>query len=461
MKKKWSGRFKKQLSNSFIRYTMSIKTDRRLALIDIICNIAHCNMLRKIGIITIKEKYKVIRILENIFKRVKEKKLKWRKELEDIHLNIERKVVNKSKKLGFKIRTARSRNDLSTTELRIWLKNKTKDIFEILKKLIKTIIKLSIKSKNIVIPSLTHFQLAQPIMLSHYWLCYKNMFFRDLLRFKNSYIFTDQLPLGSGAVSGTSFKIDRKYLSKKLRFKKISSNSIDGVSDRDYVVDFCFSCSMCILHISRLCEEIVIFSSKLIDFISIDDRYCSGSSMMPQKKNPDIFEVMRSKTGIIISGLISIMIIMKGLPLAYNKDYQEDKRICFNTSDEIYISIKMLNKVITKLKFRKKKLKKASKMDFTIATDLAEYLTKKGMSYRKSHELVSTLVNKFEKKGSFKKINKKELNKVTSNKYVLKFIRKYNIYNIVNKKTSIGGTSIKQIKSEIKRSIREIKSIKI
>ncbi|MGX7589712.1 argininosuccinate lyase [Candidatus Vidania fulgoroideorum] len=459
--KKWSGRFKKKLSKSFIKYTMSITVDKRLALIDIICNIAHCNMLGKIGILNKKEKHKIVGILKRIFKKIKNKEIKWRKELEDIHLNIEKQVIKKNKKLGLKLRTARSRNDLSTTELRIWVKNKIRKIFRKLKALVEIIIKLSSKSKKIIMPSLTHFQIAQPIILSHYWLCYKNMFYRDIVRFKNSYKLADYMSLGSGAVSGTSFKIDRIYLSKKLRFRKISSNSIDGVSDRDYVIDFCFSCSMCMLHISRLCEEIVIFSSKLIDFISIDERYCSGSSMMPQKKNPDIFEVMRSKAGIVISGLISIIVIMKGLPLSYNKDYQEDKQICFNTADNLVKSVEILSKVIEKIKFKKNKLKRASEKDFSAATDLAEYLTKKGIPYMKSHKIVSRIVSKFIKKGNFREINKRDLKKVTSNKYVIQFIRNYNTYNIINKKTSIGGTSIRQIKKEIKRSKKELKKLTI
>ncbi|QSW38016.1 argininosuccinate lyase [Candidatus Vidania fulgoroideae] len=459
--KEWSGRFSKRLSSLFIKYTMSIRIDRRLSLIDVICNIAHCNMLRKIGVLKKRERYDIVKILKRIFKEIKRKKLNWMERFEDIHTNIERHVIERNKKLGLKMRTARSRNDLSTTELRIWIKNKTKNIFKNLKLLIRTIINISIKSRDIIMPSFTHFQIAQPIILSHYWLCYKNMFYRDLIRFRNSYKFADYLPLGSGAVSGTSFNIDRKYLARKLKFKNISNNSIDSVSDRDYVMDFCFSCSMCILHISRICEEIIIFTNSLIDFISIDDRYCSGSSMMPQKKNPDVFEVMRSKAGTVISGMISLMIIMKGLPLAYNKDYQEDKQICFKVADNLCKSLRMLNVTIRSLKFKKKKLMKASEKDFSEATDLAEYLTKKGVPYMKSHEIVSRLVNMFEEKGSFKKLRDRDIRKVTKNKHVLKFVRKNNIYSIINKKISIGGTSIIQINREIKNSIKKLKKINI
>ncbi|MGX7585879.1 argininosuccinate lyase [Candidatus Vidania fulgoroideorum] len=456
---KWSGRFSQNLSVEFVKFTSSIKVDRKLLSIDILCNIAHCNSLFKSKILTISEKRNLVKILVSIYKEAIKGNISWSLNLEDIHLNVEKKVIEKSSRLGKKLRTSRSRNDLVNTELRIWVKSSIKKIFKDLKLLVISLIKKANSNIKNIMPSFTHFQIAQPISIAHYIMCYKEMFFRDLKRLNNSFIFADYMPLGSGAVAGTSFDINRKYLMKKLNFKKLTRNSIDGVSDRDYVIDLCYSCSMIILHISRICEEMIIFSSGMINFISIKDKYCSGSSMMPQKKNPDIFEVLRSKTGVIFSKLTSIFIIMKSLPLSYNKDYQEDKKICFEVVKETRESIKILKKIIKGIKFNINVLRNASELDFSQATDISEFLSKNGMEYKKAHELVSKLITKIVKKTGERKFKKETIRNFTKNKLIINFIKKLSLEDSVKNKSVIGGTAFKRIKKEIIRSLKDIKSI--
>lgn len=459
--KLWSKRFKKKTDNYFIKYTKSISLDKKLSFIDILFCITHLKMLNKKKILNKKEFLKVKKYLKFINKKIIEKKIKWKSELEDIHLNIENLVIKKNKKIGNKIRTARSRNDLITTELRFLIKKKIVKIFNCTKKLINNIIKISKKNIKVIMPSFTHMQIAQPTLLSHHMLAYKEMFLRDLKRLLLTYKITDCLILGSCAAVGTSIKIDRNFIKKKLGFKNINRNSIDGVSDRDYVIDFCNSCSMIMLHISRMSEEFIIWSNKIFNFIELPDDYSSGSSMMPQKKNPDIFELSRARTSLVISNLLSIFSIMKCLPLSYNKDYQEDKRITFSTYKLTFETLKIINKVIKKIKFKKKRMYKICKKDFCNSTDLAEEITKLGYPYKSAHKIVSKIISKFYKYKSFVKIPVKKLIKIGIKKKIINLINKMNILKSINSKNNVGNTSTKRVKIEIKKSIKEIKKVTI
>ncbi|MGX7583058.1 argininosuccinate lyase [Candidatus Vidania fulgoroideorum] len=455
----WSKRFKKKINNSFFDYTKSIGFDKKFSYIDIKFCIVHLKMLKKNKFIK-KNEYKIAKIF---FRKIKNKillkKIKWKSNLEDIHLNIEKLVINKNNKIGNKIRTARSRNDLTTTELRYFLKKKIRKIFYNLKRLVKIIINISKDKIKFVMPSFTHMQIAQPTLLSHHLLAYKEMFLRDLLRLKNVYKTLDCLILGSCAAVGTSIKINRFFLKKKLNFSKINRNSLDGVSDRDYVIDFCHSCSMIMLHISRISEEFILWSSNMFEFIIIPDEYSSGSSMMPQKKNPDVFEISRSRSSIVISNLFSIYSIMKCLPLSYNKDYQEDKRISFSSYKITIETIKILINVIKKIKFKKKNMYNTSKKNFSLSTDFAEKLTKLGTPYKKAHSIVSLIVSKFYKYRSFENIPKKKFLKVGIKKSLINWIKNLSVLDSVNLKKNIGNTSTKRVKKEIKRSFLQIKKI--
>ncbi|UOQ33074.1 Argininosuccinate lyase [Candidatus Vidania fulgoroideae] len=455
---RWSNRFKKKINKDFISYTNSIKFDKKLSNIDLFCCYSHIKTLEDSKIINKSEYKKLKKCLLHIKKKIN--KIKWKKELEDIHLNIESLIIKKEK-IGNKIRTSRSRNDLVTTELRIFIKRKIKKIFLALKRLISNIIFVCKKNINLIIPSFTHMQIAQPTLLSHHLLAYKEMFFRDLKRLKNTYKITNYLILGSCAVVGTSIKLNRNKLKKRLGFRNLNRNSLDGVSDRDYVLDFCHSCSMIMMHVSRLSEEFIIWSSKIFNFINLPDEYSSGSSMMPQKKNPDIFEVSRSRSSLVISNLFSIYSIMKCLPLSYNKDYQEDKRISFSTYKITLETIKIISKVIKKIEFKRKAMLIASKKDFSLATDIAEKLTKEGTPYKEAHNIVSSLVLKCKKYKEFKKIPNTILAKFGIKKKIIDWIKNLTVEKSIKSKINIGNTSQKLVKKEIIKSEKDLKKIKI
>ncbi|MGX7582629.1 argininosuccinate lyase [Candidatus Vidania fulgoroideorum] len=458
---KWSSRFASPMSKKFRNFTMSILIDRRLALIDIICNIAYCSSLFRAGIIDFITKHALVIYLLKLIVFIKQKKVSWCAIYEDIHLNIEHFLSKLHPHLGDYLRTARSRNDLVSTDLRIWLKFKLKAIASSLKRLIYKFLSLAVFNINCIVPSFTHFQLAQPVLLSHYFLCYCAMLYRDLVRLKHSYYFIDNMPLGCGAVSGTSFLVDRIFLMKSLGFGSVYCNSIDAVSDRDFVLDFCYALSVLMVHISRFCEEIIIWSNKLFNFVVLSDLYSSGSSMMPQKKNPDGFELLRAKSSVVISNLTATFLLLKALPLSYNKDYQEDKQLVFSVADVSLSALDILGDMVSSLQFNTNNMYSASEADFSVATDLAEYLTRNGMVYRQAHSLVSALVSRFYTVGSLKLIPIKQLLSFSVNKYLINFINTYSLESVVNSKRSLGGTARVNVIREIKQAFVNLLRFKI
>ncbi|QSW37878.1 argininosuccinate lyase [Candidatus Vidania fulgoroideae] len=449
------------MSKRFRDFTMSIFVDRRLALIDIICNIAYCAVLFKGGVIDFVTKHALVVYLLKLFVLIKQKRVYWYATYEDIHLNVEYLLSKLSPGLGDFLRTARSRNDLVSTDLRVWLKLKLKQLFRLLKQLIYSFLVLAVVNIDCIVPSFTHFQLAQPILLSHYFLCYCAMLQRDLIRLQHSYYFTDIMPLGCGAVSGTSFVIDRVLLMTSLSFGAVCCNSVDAVSDRDYVLDFCYAISMLMMHVSRFCEEIIVWSNKLFNFVILADLHSSGSSMMPQKKNPDGFELLRARSGLVISNLMAAFLLLKALPLSYNKDYQEDKRIVFEVADIAVLSLDILNDMIKSLRFNVTNMYLASDVDFAVATDLAEYLTRNGMVYKQAHALVSALVSQFYSCNSLKLIPISQLLAFSTNKYLINFITTYTLESVVNAKRSLGGTARINVIREIKRSFVSLLRFKL
>ena len=454
----WSSRLKSSTSKSFQRIGASINVDKRLYRQDIFASKIHTQMLIKNKIIPEKEGKKILKGLEKIKSQIKNGKFKFEEKFEDIHLNIEKKLYEIVGTSAGYMHTARSRNDQVVTDFKLWVKESSLDIINELNFLMKNIITKAEKNISTVMPGFTHLKNAQPISFAHYLLAYYEMFKRDKIRFYNNLELIDESPLGAAALSGTSYKIDRNFTSKKLGFKKPTNNSIDTVSDRDFAIDFLYSCAICAMHLSRLAEDFIILNSDAYKLIEFNDRMLTGSSIMPQKKNPDPAELIRGRTGINYGKLNSILTIMKGLPISYFKDLQDDKALVFDGFDTLKDTLIMSNELIKNIKPNKKRMFEMAKTGYTTATDFADYLVKeKKFSFREAYKISSKIVNYAEKnKKNLDEISLSELKKFNKNltKDVLKV---FNVKNSVNSKTSYGGTAEKNIKKMIKKYKKELK----
>ena len=395
----WSTRIKKRGSSLFQRIGSSIDIDKRLFKEDIIGSIAHVEMLFRQKIISFKVKNKIIYGLNKILKEISNKKFEFNKKHEDIHMNIEKRLFEIIGEEAGYIHTGRSRNDQVITDLKIWIKSANKEINVILNKIIQSTLKLAEKNIYTIMPGFTHLKNAQTISFAHYLMAYIEMFNRDKKRFKDNIEHLDENPLGVAALSGTTFNIDRNYTTKKLGFKKPTNNSIDTVSDRDFVLEFLFSISVCSMHISRIAEELIIWNSDGFNLINLSDKIVTGSSIMPQKKNPDLLEYLRGKSGNIYGNLFSMLTILKGLPISYFKDLQDDKEIIFRSNDTLIDCLKILDEVLKNLSPNKKRMLEIAESGFITATDLADYLVKNhSMSFRKAYQKTAAIVNFAEKK---------------------------------------------------------------
>lgn len=392
MKKPWGGRFKDKTAKILEEFSESVSFDRRLWKEDIEGSIAHAKMLHKQGIIDDKELNQLIEGLQEISKEIEEGRFVFRTELEDVHMNIERALIDKIGATGAKLHTARSRNDQVATDLRLYLRKEVSEIVELIHALQKTLISLAEKNIDTVMPGYTHMQKAQPVLLGHHLLAYAWMLKRDLERFKESLKRINQCPLGACAIAGSSLPIDREFTARQLGFEGVIPNSMDAVSDRDFVLDVLYAGSVVMMHLSRLCEELIVWSTDEFQFIELPDRFTTGSSMMPQKKNPDPAELIRGKTGRVYGNLISLLTTMKALPLAYNRDMQEDKEPVFDTIDTVNLSLRIINEILPEIKFYREKLESSAEEGFTTATDLAEYLVRKGIPFRLAHEITGKIV---------------------------------------------------------------------
>ena len=392
MKKPWGGRFKEKTAKILEEFSESVSFDRRLWKEDIEGSIAHAKMLHKQGIIDDKELNQLIEGLQEISKEIEEGRFVFRTELEDVHMNIERALIEKIGNTGAKLHTARSRNDQVATDLRLYLRKEVSEIVELIHALQKTLISLAEKNIDTLMPGYTHMQKAQPVLLGHHLLAYAWMLKRDLERFKESLKRINQCPLGACAIAGSSLPIDREFTARELGFEGVIPNSMDAVSDRDFVLDVLYAGSVVMMHLSRLCEELIIWSTDEFKFIELPDRFTTGSSMMPQKKNPDPAELIRGKTGRVYGNLISLLTTMKALPLAYNRDMQEDKEPVFDTIDTVNLSLRIINEILPEIKFHREKLESSAEDGFTTATDLAEYLVRKGIPFRLAHEITGKIV---------------------------------------------------------------------
>ncbi len=393
------GRFHKAADKSVIEYTTSIPFDWRLYRYDIAGSIAHAKMLAKQGIISEEEAEIISNGLASIREEIEQGKFQFKPELEDIHMNIEARLLEKVGEVGGKLHTARSRNDQVALDLRLFTKEAITDTLVSLKKFQRALISLAEANKGVVMPGYTHLQPAQPVLLAHHLLAYFEMLQRDVDRFHDCLKRTDVMPLGSGAIAGVAYNIDREFLARELGFSQISQNSIDAVSDRDFVVEYEAAASLTMMHLSRLAEEIILWSSAEFDFIELDEAYTTGSSIMPQKKNPDVAELVRGKTGRVYGKLMALLTTMKGLPLSYNRDMQEDKEGFFDTVDTLLSSLEVFTGMVKSLRVKAENMEQVVKQGYILATDLADYLVKKGEPFRTAHEIAGRLVSYAMKKG--------------------------------------------------------------
>jgi len=387
------GRFEKDADKRAQTYTASIRYDWRLYPYDIAGSIAHARMLARQDIISKQDADTIIGGLNSIKEEIEQDDFDFKPELEDIHMNIEARLIEKVGEVGGKLHTARSRNDQIALDMRLFVRDAISQTISALHKLQQALVTLAEANKEVVIPGYTHLQRAQPVLLAHHLLAYFEMLERDIERFKCCRQRTDVLPLGSGALAGVAYNIDREFLAKELGFNQVSRNSIDAVSDRDFLIEYQSAASICMMHLSRLAEEIVLWSSAEFDFIEVDDAYATGSSIMPQKKNPDVAELARGKTGRIYGNLISLLTMMKGIPLAYVRDMQEDKEGFFDTVDTLLATLEVFAGMVSTLRVKPENTGRAVRHGYLLATDLADYLVKKGEPFRSAHDIVARLVS--------------------------------------------------------------------
>jgi argininosuccinate lyase len=454
----WGTRFNKATSKKFESIGASIDIDKRLYEEDIFGSTVHAQMLIKQKIIDRKKGERIINALKKIKNEIKKGKFKFDKKYEDIHLNIEKRLFEIIGNDAGYLHIARSRNDQVVTDFKLWTKKASSEIVKNINDLIKSFLKKSENNIQTIMPGFTHLKNAQPISFAHYLLAYVEMFKRDKKRFISNIDYINECPLGVGALSGTSYKIDRNFTSKKLGFKKPTNNSIDSISDRDFALDFLSAASICAMHISRFAEELIIWNSDIFKLIKLNDKMLTGSSMMPQKKNPDPAELIRGRAGINFGTLQAMLTTMKGLPLSYYKDMQEDKALVFQSHDILLESIIITNELIKNLAPNKERMLSLSNEGYTTATDFADYLVQKNnLTFRDAYKISAKLVNYAEK-------NKKKLNELSFDEVkIFKSDLNKNVMNIfnvrysVNLKTSYGGTSTKNIKKMISKLKKELK----
>jgi len=454
----WGGRFLKPLNKRAEKFLASLPFDRRLASYDIQGSIAHTRMLAHCGIITQEESENIVRGLEEIAREIEEGQFPFNIKCEDIHLNIEYRLQEKIGELAGKLHTARSRNDQIALDLRLFLREEISRLVELVRSLQEVILEVAEKNLEVIMPGFTHLQPAQPILFSHHLLAYFHMLERDQGRMKDALNRADMLPLGAGALAGTSFPINRHYLARLLSFSRLCENSVDAVSDRDFILEFLSATSIMMMHLSRLGEELVLWSSPAFHFVELDDAFCTGSSIMPQKKNPDVPELIRAKTGRVYGALITLLTIMKALPLSYNRDLQEDKVPLFDTVDNVKDSLMIMTEIIRTMKINPERMRRFTQEGYLNATDLADYLVRKGIPFRQAHELVSRIVHyALEKDKKLEEFSLEEFQKFSSviGEDVYQVLR---IDNCVAARKSYGGTAPEAVRHQISLARKVLRS---
>ena len=450
-KKPWGGRFKESTDKLVEEFTESVSYDKRLAPFDIAGSIAHVKMLEKQGILKREEAERIVSGLKEVLDEIEKGKFVWRTELEDVHMNVERRLIEKVGEVGGKLHTGRSRNDQVATDVRLYVRREIEEILKLLKELRRAFVKQAEENLDVVMPGYTHLQIAQPVLYSHHLLAYYWMFKRDEERFKDTLKRVNVSPLGSAALAGTSYPLDREFTAELLGFNGVTRNSMDAVSDRDFVAETIFNCAMVMMHLSRLSEELVLWSTEEFGFIELPDAFCTGSSIMPQKKNPDVSELTRGKTGRVYGDLIAILTVLKGLPLTYNRDLQEDKEPLFDAIDTVKMSLKVNAKIVSGMRPKKERMREQAKKGFSLATDVADYLAKKGVPFREAHEIVGKVVAYCLDTGkTLENLTLEEFRKF-SDKFEEDVLSLMSVEGSVNSRNVVGGTARKQVEEEIKR----------
>lgn len=456
-KKPWGGRFRKKTSKLVEEFTASIHFDRRLYPYDTEGSIAHCRMLARQKLITREEARLIVGGLKAIRKEIDEGRFLFTPALEDIHMHIEKALVDRIGPAGEKLHTARSRNDQVVTDTRLYLRDKIQDILGHIKKLQQSLLRLARRYSDVIMPGYTHLQRAQPVLLAHHLLAYYEMMKRDRERLTECLKRVDVLPLGSAALAGTGLPIDRQYVAKLLKFSSLSANSIDAVSDRDFIIEFMADCSVLIMHLSRFSEELVLWSSREFSFIEIGEAFCTGSSIMPQKKNPDIPELVRGKAGRIFGHLVSLLTVLKGLPLAYNRDLQEDKESLFDTVDTIIPVLTVYSAMLGQIEVKLEKVNEALQEGFLTATDLADYLVLRKVPFREAHAIVGQVVRYCLDKGcELTDLPLDELKKF-SDKIETDVFEYISMKKSVDSRVSTGGTARKLVLAALEAAEKELK----
>ena len=447
--KLWKGRFSKAATSSADEFNASIEFDQRLYREDITGSIAHARMLGKQGIITPDESLLIVETLQDILKDIEEGKVEFTIESEDIHMNIESILTERIGDVGKKLHTARSRNDQVAVDIRLYLKKETAAVRSVLTELEDALEKLAKEHTDTVMPGYTHLQRAQPVTLAYHLLAYYQMFSRDMERFDDCLQRIDRLPLGSGALAGTTYDTDRDFLAKELGFAQVLPNGMDAVADRDFAIEFINCCAITMMHLSRFCEELILWSSAEFDFVEIDDSFSTGSSIMPQKKNPDMAELIRGKTGRVYGDLMSLLTICKGLPVAYNKDLQEDKIPVFDAADTLKASVSIFTEMILTMKVKTGNMEKAAKYGYMNATDAADYLVSKGLPFRDCHEIIGRMVLYCINKGiALDELTMEEF-KSFSDKFDDDIYDKIAVRSCIKAKRSKGSTSFESVEAQL------------
>ncbi len=448
--KLWKGRFSKAENSLAEEFNASIEVDQRLYKEDITGSVAHAKMLAKQGILSNEEALSIESSLLEILKEIEAGKIQFTIEQEDIHMNIESILTERIGAAGKKLHTARSRNDQVAVDIRLYLKEEIRRILGLLSELNDTLTEIAKKNQDTIMPGYTHLQRAQPVTLAFHLLAYREMFRRDIRRFENCLEGTDSLPLGSGALAGTTYDTDRDYLAEVLGFSRICTNAMDAVSDRDFALEFLSCCSIAMMHLSRFCEELILWSSSEFKFIEMDDAFSTGSSIMPQKKNPDMAELIRGKTGRVYGDLMTLLTVMKGLPLAYNKDMQEDKQPVFDAGDTLKSSLEIFIRMIASMTVNQKAMENAVKSGFMNATDAADYLVSKGIPFRDCHEIIGRIVLYcIENEKAIEELSLEEL-KSFSDQFEEDIYQKIDIRSCIRAKKSKGSTSFESVERMLK-----------
>ena len=448
-KRMWGGRFDGDTDALVQTFNASIDIDQILALHDIAGSIAHAEMLAAQGILTSEEAAQIKDGLSAIRKDIEAQSFEWSQELEDVHMNIERALTQRIGAVGGKLHTARSRNDQVATDFRLWLRQETHALIELLKETRSVFVDLADAHLDAILPGYTHLQVAQPVLFSHHMLAYFEMLSRDQQRLQDSLKRINVSPLGAGALAGTGFDIDREKTAAALGFIEPARNSLDAVSDRDFALEFLSNASILMMHLSRLSEELILWSSQEFGFITLPDSHTTGSSIMPQKKNPDVSELIRGKTGRVYGHLVALLTVMKGLPLAYNKDMQEDKEGVMDAVHTLQICLRLTNSMLPKMTLNKSRMYHAAGRAFSNATDLADYLAKKGLPFREAHEVVGRLVGIGVKESKdLQDLTLAEMQNVSEliEDDVFEVLK---LESVVNARNSYGGTGTQQVKKQI------------